>query len=266
MIIRQITIAMLAAFLLVGSVGKAAPSAEEIQKATKAVDDKIKELNGVGLLPTQHLADESLEKAFPGHFFFAAHVRRFPVARIVPEGSKIKSQNLFVVKEGKVVQHLTEAKQLEKFFQDTLAPAKDDAARKTATRAWLALAPEFMQDGFFKFKIVDDAIKVDSKKGTGTVVVMAGGSGEITSTVNFDDAGKLVSASDAPKVRPGPRPICQATKLLDADPIVRKMAEQDLLIMGRAAHGYLMEQRAKAAPDLQQAIDRLWQRILSEDK
>ena len=67
------------------------------------------------------------------------------------------------------------------------------------------------------------------------------------------------------KIRPGPRPICQATKLLDADQIVRRMAEQDLLYMGRAAHEYLMQQRAQAAPDLQQAIDRLWQRILAQD-
>lgn len=60
------------------------------------------------------------------------------------------------------------------------------------------------------------------------------------------------------------RPICQATKLLDADPIVRKMAERSIQIMGRAARGYLEEQRAQAAPDLQQAIDRMWQRILEE--
>jgi hypothetical protein len=29
------------------------------------------------------------------------------------------------------------------------------------------------------------------------------------------------------QLRAGPRPICQATKLLDRDPIVRRMAEQD---------------------------------------
>jgi hypothetical protein len=61
------------------------------------------------------------------------------------------------------------------------------------------------------------------------------------------------------------RPICQATKLLDPDPIVRKMAEQDLLIMGAAARDYLLEQRAKAGPELQAAIDRIWERMLARE-
>jgi hypothetical protein len=68
------------------------------------------------------------------------------------------------------------------------------------------------------------------------------------------------------ELKPGPRPICQATKLLDADPVVRRMAEQDLLVMGRAARPYLDEQRAKAAPELQKAIDRVWERICADDR
>ena len=90
---------------------------------------------------------------------------------------------------------------------------------------------------------------------------MAGGSGTVTASLTFDDAGKLAKVSEEAKFRPGPRPICQATKLLDPDAIVRKMAEQDLLIMGLAAREYLNEQRAQAGPELRRAIDRLWQRI-----
>ena len=67
-------------------------------------------------------------------------------------------------------------------------------------------------------------------------------------------------------LRPGIRPICQATKLLDRDPIVRRMAEQDVLVMGRAAKPYLDQVRATARPKLQQAIDRIWQRILDEGR
>jgi hypothetical protein len=44
------------------------------------------------------------------------------------------------------------------------------------------------------------------------------------------------------------------------------MAEQDLLIMGRAARGYLDEQRARATPALRKAIDRIWERILEGDR
>jgi hypothetical protein len=259
----------LAGLFLVGSVSRAAPSAEEVQKAQKAVEDKIKELKGPAL-QTRHIADDAVTKAFPNHLFFAAHVRTFPVGIALPEGSKIKYHNLFIVTRDNKVEHLTDAKQLEKVFKDTLPSARDDAALKTAAHAWQTLTPEFIQDGFYKFKIVEDATKIapekDGKKVTGQVVVMAGGNGEITSTLIFDAAGKLASASDQAKVRPGPRPICQATKLLDADPIVRKMAEQDLLYMGRAAHDYLMAQRAKASPALQQAIDQLWERIVAEDK
>ena len=260
----------IALFLLLGGPGWAAPTADDVQKAEKAIAEKIKELKGDGLLPTQRITHEGLEKAFPQTLFFAAHIRQFPVARVLPEGSKIKNQNLFVVgKDGKV-EHLTEAKELEKYFRANLPAAKDDGSIKNALHAWLALSPEFIQDGFFKFKIVEDASKVAAdgkgKKATGQVVVMAGGNGEITATLTFDEAGKLTAASDTTKVRAGPRPICQATKLLDADPIVRKMAEQDLLYMGRAAHDYLMQQRAKAAPELRQAIDRLWQRIVEVDR
>ena len=242
----------------------AAPTAEEIKKGEQAVADKIKELKGgQGLMPTRHVGDGSLDKLFAGQLFFAAHIRQYPVAIAPVEGSKIKSQNLFAVKDGKV-EHLTEVKQLEKIFQ-SLPAAKDEAAKKEVARAWAAVAPEFRQDGFYKFQINADALKVDGNQATSQVIVMQGGAGMITYTLAFDDPGKVKEVKEDAKVREGPRPICQATKLLDADSIVRKMAERDLLIMGKPAHGYLMEQRAQASPELQAAIDRLWQRIAKEE-
>jgi hypothetical protein len=270
MFVKTLFTAALAGLFLLGSFSWAAPTEEEIAKAKKAVEDKIKELKGERLIFPRHVGDDPVLKAFPNHLFFAAHIRQYPVAVLPVEGSKIKTQNLFIVsKDGKVV-HLTAPKELEKFFKDTLAPAKDDTALKLAATAWLALTPEFVQDGFYKFRTVEDATKITpektGKKVTGQVVVMQGGNGEINSTLVFDEAGKLAQATDQAKVRAGPRPICQATKLLDSDPIVRKMAEQDLLIMGRAAREYLLQQRAKASPGLQQAIDRIWQRIVEEDR
>jgi hypothetical protein len=265
----QLSAIALAGLFVAAAISNAAPSADDIAKAQKAVEEKIQELKGP-MLPVRYIADEAVTKAFPNYLIFAANTRQYPVAVLPPAGSKIKPQNVFIVPKDGKVEHLIDKTQLEKFFKDNLPSSKDDAALKTAAHAWMAISPEFMQDGFYKFKIVEDATKVTpektGKKVTGQVVVMAGGNGEITSSLIFDEAGKLVSASDAAKVKPGPRPICQATKLLDADSIVRKMAEQDLLYMGRAAHGYLMEQRARAAPELQQAIDRLWQRIEKEDR
>lgn len=48
-----------------GSPAWAAPTADDIQKAEKAVAKKIEELQGDGLLPTQRITHEALEKALP---------------------------------------------------------------------------------------------------------------------------------------------------------------------------------------------------------
>src|SRR6266568_6537950 len=95
---------------------------------------------------------------------------------------------------------------------------------------------------------------------------MAGGEGQIDVMITLGAAGSLVQIYEKSALRPGIRPICQATKLLDRDPIVRRMAEQDVLVMGRAAKPYLDQVRATARPKLQQAIDRIWQRILDEGR
>jgi hypothetical protein len=64
----------------------------------------------------------------------------------------------------------------------------------------------------------------------------------------------------------GIRPRCQATLLLHADPLVRAIAEQDLLVLGRYARGYLLEQRANASEELRREIDRIWRQIEVEGR
>ena len=44
------------------------------------------------------------------------------------------------------------------------------------------------------------------------------------------------------------------------------MAEQDILVMGRAAKPYLDEIRVKAKPKLKQAIDRIWRQIVDKGR
>ena len=128
----------------------------------------------------------------------------------------------------------------------------------------------FSQDGYSQFVLQDDSTKLTvwplGRAARGKVVLMSGGNGEITAALTFDAAGNLVDVSQTASLKPGPRPICQATKLLDPDPIVRRMAEHDLLYMGRAAHEYLAAQRAGASPELQRAIDKLWQQIVDEER
>ena len=115
----------------------------------------------------------------------------------------------------------------------------------------------------FKFDVLDKEFNAGDSPlhAAGRLVVMQGGNGELRAAIEYDKDGKLAKVTEKAAIRAGPRPICQATKLLDADPIVRRIAEQDLLIMGLSARDYLMEQRESATPELQGAIDRVWRQI-----
>jgi hypothetical protein len=244
---------------------KAGPSDDDIAKAQKAVSDDLARLKGDGAV-VQPVKDEAVSRAFPKHIFFGAFFRQFPVARPTPEG--LNSANIYAVGPDGKAQLIKDNSQFHSFVLDLTA--KDDDAAKDAARAYVRLLEELYQDGFFKFKLEDDSTKVeqatDGKTASARAVVMAGGNGEVAATLMFDKDGKFKEAKDSVNLKPGPRPICQATKLLDADPIVRRMAERDLLIMGRSAKPYLNEQRAKASPELQQAIDRIWRQIVDDDR
>jgi hypothetical protein len=201
----------------------------------------------------------TVKAALPDQQIVIVRFRIYPVARVMPEG--LSASNLFAVnKEGRIT-HLKDVKTLEKFFHAHAIPAKEAKDAKTVLSAWLTLTPEFHQDGFFKFEVLDKEFAVDGEKASGRAVVMQGGNGDLRADLVLDKDGKLAKATEKAAIRPGPRPICQATKLLDADPVVRRIAEQDLLIMGLSARDYIMEQRALASPELQQAIDRVCQQI-----
>jgi hypothetical protein len=246
---------------------KAGPSDDDIAKAQKAVSDDLARLKGDAAVVTP-VKDEAVGRAFPKYIFFGAYFRQFPVARLTPEG--LSNANLYAVGPDGKAQLLKEQKDLREFFKANLGAAKEDDPAKDAARAYVRLTEEFNQDGFYKFAPQDDSTKAaktdDGKTAAARAVVMAGGNGEIAATLTFDKDGQFKEAKESVNLKPGPRPICQATKLLDADPIVRRMAERDLIIMGRAAKPYLDEKRAKASPELQRAIDRIWQQILEEDR
>jgi hypothetical protein len=171
---------------------------------------------------------------------------------------------------------------LKGFFLDELGPVRDKGAAGDAGLAWLRLSEAFSQDGFFTFAAPQVTVTTATGEThgrpprhrhrrqrraiqvTGSVTVTAGGRGGIRVAMDFDSDGVLDSLSETRDVRPGVRPICQATKLLDADPVVRRMAEQEILVMGKSAKEYLDGQRVKAKPELRAAIDRLWKRIVDE--
>jgi hypothetical protein len=257
---------VLLALAAIVAASHAAMGEEDSKDAEDLLRKRFPVLRTPGLPPLVRITDEMLSRTFPEQRFFALILRQYPVARIAPE--PLKSQNVFVIEKDDNVQHLTGIKTLEKFFLSKLALVRDAESARESAGAWLRLSEEFKQDGFFKFSIPEDSFTVkklrSGLKASGKAVVTQGGSGEIRVALSFTAEGKLAQVEEVNTVKAGVRPICQATKLLDPDPIVRLMAEKDILVMGRAAKEYLDEQRAKASLELRQAIDHIWQRIVAE--
>lgn len=245
------------------------PTDEDVKAAKDRVADYLKGLKGGEAGRVTALTGDGLPATFPDHILFAVIFPQYPVARVAPE--PLQSSNVIAVpkkKDGKPVP-VTNEKQLEKFFAGNARPVKTAAAAEDAMKAWLRAQAELNQDGFYKF-----AVKADAAKVTGDVVTVTGkapvdpqggNKGEIMAALSFKD-GRMLENATKVSLTPGPRPICQATKLLDPDPIVRRMAEDSLRMMGSAAKPYLDEQRAKANAELRAAIDRVWERIVAEGR
>src|SRR5262249_41407465 len=195
----------------------------------------------------------------------------WPVARVPAE--PLKSRNLFAVDKAGKELHLTDAKGLETFFKDHLPAVKPNQPLRDVVEVWLRLSQEFIQDGYYKFTFNRNqgfgagGGGMHMEGGTLDVVPEMGNKGHLRAEIWVDDTtGKVVKVVEDNKVVRGVRPRCQATRLLDHDPVIRAICEQDLLVMGRAAYSSLMEQRAAARPALRRAIDRIWQQILDEGR
>ncbi len=212
------------------------------------------------------LHDPSIDATLPGIAFYSLHFREYPMQLVAPE--PLKQRNVFAVQGKKEVRLLVMPKDLQaEFRRANIQPKKE------AVLAWLHISQVFSQDGFFHFLAPSASLKREKSRWVATGVVAVepkgGDKGQIAVTMTFQrgrGSYALMNIEEKNTVQPGVRPICQATKLLDPDPIVRKMAERDLLVMGVSAKGYLMEQRAKASPELREEIDRVWKRILRGDR
>lgn len=184
-------------------------------------------------------------------------------------------RSLFTVDRTGGVTYLTEAKALEDFFRGRLPVVKTEADARAAVEAWLILSQTLQNHVQFPVDVA--GVKATSQDGG---IWMAEGQagvqiepgkmslkdvGYVKAKLTFGGDGKCQAVVTDVKVRPGVRPICQSTKLLDPDPIVRTMAETELRLMGRQAEEYLKYQRARSTPDIQAAIDRMWQQILDDE-
>lgn len=210
------------------------------------------------------MKNQVLEQVLPGVQVFARVARRWPVARM--ENSCVT----FVDAKGKATE-VTDEAALKKFVLANFLPVRNAVAAKQAVRAWLLLIEPLVNDGFFRFETDEAALNVSPADGApgkarGMAKVVSGGRGELVVTLTFDKDGRITDIVSETKLEEGVRPICQSTKLLDPDPIVRGMARQDLLTMGVAAKPYLDEMRPKLSPELQKAVDEIWQEILERQK
>lgn len=190
---------------------------------------------------------------------------QYPVA--VPVPPELSANTLICVDcKGKISKFCSES-ELKAFYLESSKSIKSDSDIKIVVEAWLSCLKELVQDGMYRFDSstarFDLEKKADSKIARGSIAVQptGGNLGGITSILTFSKSEKLVSIESDIRIQAGIRPICQAKKLLDSDTTVRKMAEQDILIMGKSCRFYLDQQRAEAAPPLKKAIDRIWQKI-----
>jgi len=241
------------------------------QEIPDSLAKRLAEFKGAERGQIISVKEESLTRAFPGYSFYVLRFRQYPIALAPPE--PLGSNNLFIVKPDGSVEYLRESETLKTFFRAALPPVTTQAQARDAAKAWLRLAQEFHQDGFFRFLVPEDSIRVGAlEKGglevSGQAVVnqQGGNMGELGASLTFDPAGVLTKVSESAQIHRGIRPRCQATKLLDPDPIVRRMAEEAIIVMGKAAALYLYEQRAKTSPELQHAIDAIWRRIIAEGR
>lgn len=225
-----------------------------------------------------YLDNAALAKAFPHTIFYVLRFAQWPVSCCPPE--PLGSNNIFAINvaasETKSdtrapIKAITEAGQLKNFLLASGVSAAGENEIKTLLAASLALSQELFQDGMYRFQPEPTSIHIEKQAGaitaSGSLPVdpRGGNSGAIFATMKCEN-GKVIDFTASAKLMAGMRPICQSTKLLDKDELVRRMAEQDLLIMGSLAKDYLDWQRTQVSPALRAEIDRVWARILEEGR
>ena len=256
----------------VASQNVAGEATDEVDKPRREAREKLKAdlatLKGAKGGQLLDIKEPVLAKSFKHSYFFVLRFRLYPVA-IVPQ-PPLKTNNVFVVSDAELT-HITDAKMLEEFFKKNLpAEVSGKAEVVDTTRSWLRLAQELHKDGFFEFEkpsveVSDTASDGFASEGVVEVVPKRGDKGNLTVRMEFV-SGKLRSVKAGGKVLLGIRPKCQAMRLLDEDPVIREIMRRDILVMGRACKSYLDEVRANASPELQRAIDEVWQQILDESR
>ncbi len=238
----------------------------EVPTLKQKVEEHLKSVKAMGYT-TSDVAYADVVHAFPSIPLVLVRFRQYPIGFVPP--TPLKVSNLFYL-EHDVLAHVSDIENLKHFFREKLAPVRGESAAAQTVRAWISLAEEIQTDGFFKFTepSVEVVLNDHSIVASGGVKVLPnhGDRGALNSKLTFQRNGALISIEHTGKLLAGIRPICQATKLLDADATVRRMAEQDLLTLGSSAKGYLEFIRPQLTPALRSAADQIWNQILVEGR
>ncbi|MCS6865251.1 MAG: hypothetical protein RMJ56_16500 [Gemmataceae bacterium] len=263
---------MITRFAIIASValgGTAPLRADDGVDAQTQLKNYLRGISGSEAGRSHPLTGEGIPETFPDYALFSHIFPLYPVARPAPE--PLKSTNIIAIPKAKGQKPIliTDTKELEKFFQQHARSVKKATEADEATTAWLRAVAELHQDGYFQFTIQSQGTKVEGVKmistGEARVDPRNMDKGQITAQLTFQE-GRLMTVETKVNISAGIRPRCQATKLLDPDPIVRAMAEDALRVMGSSAKPYLDEQYQKASPELKKAIDRIREQIDQEGR
>lgn len=244
-------------------------TADDVTAAETQLKDYLRGITGSEGGRSLALTGDGIPETFPDFVLFSHIFPKFPVARLVPE--PLKSANIIAIPKAKSQNPIlvTDTKELEQFFQKHARAVKKPNEADETAKAWLRAVAELHQDGFFKFTITSPGAKVDGPKmiaaGEARVDPQNMDKGEIRAQLTFEN-GQLITVDTKVNISAGMRPRCQATKLLDPDPIVRAMAEDSLRVMGSSIKDYLDEQYQKASPELKKAIERIREQIQKEGR
>src|SRR5437867_5428330 len=181
--------------------------------------------HGIGGAVVRPITDDYVSRTFPNFSFFGVIFRQYPVAVLCPQMQNLKCSNVFFVKDGQV-DFVATIPGLKFFFAAELDPVPSEQAAIDAASSWLRFSEELKQDLFYAFSApqISYEPRQDITLVRGDAVVIAGGKGHIDMLMTLGSAGSFLQVYERSALRPGVRPICQATKLLDRDPIVGRMA------------------------------------------
>lgn len=243
---------------------------EQIQKYLKTLKF-VHERQSLSRAKLQFIDSVALQQAFPDSLFYVLRFPQWPLPMDPPP--PLGSNNIFVIaKDSRIAAPITSNEQLKQFLVKNSKPTVSEANCRTLLEGVMALVQELAQDGMYQFEIDKHTLSIErtarGRVASGQINALpnGGNSGAVFVSLQFGLKSEVTGLDCQSKLVEGMRPICQSTKLLDADPIVRKMAEKDLLIMGRSAGEYLQWQREQVSPELKVEIDRVWARILKEGR